>query len=197
MCIKNHDHMYASWDIECNRHNFLLFCVTFCPFTPLLTPKIKIWKKCKKKPPWRYYPFPHVYHKWTSYDVWFLRYKARWIEFFVTLGHFLPSDPPKNPKKKKTPRNVIILYLYSTNEHHVYSSCYMECDREFIVLLDHFLRLVGGTPYNSENQNVEKMKKKPGHIISHKLTINVWCMVPEIWSTTDRIFCHFGPFFVV
>ena len=22
-----------------------------------------------------------------------------------------------------------------------------------------------------------------------------WCMVPEIWSMTDRIFCHFGPFF--
>ena len=21
-------------------------------------------------------------------------------------------------------------------------------------------------------------------------------MVPEIWSTTDRIFCHFGPFFL-
>ena len=22
----------------------------------------------------------------------------------------------------------------------------------------------------------------------------IWCMVPEIWSATDRIFCHFGPF---
>ena len=22
-------------------------------------------------------------------------------------------------------------------------------------------------------------------------------MVPEIWSTTDRIFCHFGPFFAL
>ena len=22
-------------------------------------------------------------------------------------------------------------------------------------------------------------------------------MVPEIWSMTDRIFCHFGPFFAL
>ena len=138
MCIKNHDHMYASWDIECNRHNFLLFCVTFCPFTPLLTPKIKIWKKCKKNPPWRYYPFPHVYHKWTSYDVWFLRYKARWIEFFVTLGHFLPSGPPKNPKKKK---RLEMLSFYT---------CIAQT--------------------------------------------NIMCIVPAIWSATDRIYCPFRPF---
>ena len=49
MCTKTHYHMmYASWDIEYNRHNFLLFWAIFCPFIPLLTPKIKIWNKCKK-----------------------------------------------------------------------------------------------------------------------------------------------------
>ena len=26
---------------------------------------------------------------------------------------------------------------------------------------------------------------------------NIWCMVPEIWSETDRIICHFGPFFAL
>ena len=26
-----------------------------------------------------------------------------------------------------------------------------------------------------------------------KITIK-WCMVPEIWSATDSIFCHYGPF---
>ena len=25
----------------------------------------------------------------------------------------------------------------------------------------------------------------------------IWCMVPEIWSVTDTIFCHFGPFFAL
>ena len=27
--------------------------------------------------------------------------------------------------------------------------------------------------------------------------IIIWCMLPEIWSATDRIFCHFGPFFAL
>ena len=25
----------------------------------------------------------------------------------------------------------------------------------------------------------------------------IWCMVPEIWSMTDRMFCHSGPFFAL
>ena len=40
--------MYAPWDMECGRHDVLSFCVIFSPFFPLLTPKIKIWKKCKR-----------------------------------------------------------------------------------------------------------------------------------------------------
>ena len=46
LCNKKHDHMmYAYSDMECDRHNFLPFEATFCSFTPLLTTKIKIWKK--------------------------------------------------------------------------------------------------------------------------------------------------------
>ena len=49
LCNKKHDKMmYAYSDMECNRHNFLSFQAIFCSFTPLLTPKIKFWKKCKK-----------------------------------------------------------------------------------------------------------------------------------------------------
>ena len=49
MCTKNHNQMmYAFWDMEYNRPNFLLFWAIFCPFTPLLTPQIKIWNKFKK-----------------------------------------------------------------------------------------------------------------------------------------------------
>ena len=36
--------------MEYNRHNFLSFYAIFCSFTPLLTLKVKIWKKCKKNP---------------------------------------------------------------------------------------------------------------------------------------------------
>ena len=95
----------------------------FCPFTPLLTPKIKIWKKCKK----------HL--KWRSYDVWSLRCKARQTEFLVILGHFLPFDPPNNPKiqsfrkMKITPGDMIILHLCTKNDDHMMYGD-MECDRQ-------------------------------------------------------------------
>ena len=34
------------------------------------------------------------------------------------------------------------------------------------------------------------------HVIIFTLTI-IWCKAPEIWSATDRAFCHFGLFFVL
>ena len=46
---RNDNHMmYGSWDMECDRQNFLSFWNTFCPFTPLWIQKIKILKKWKK-----------------------------------------------------------------------------------------------------------------------------------------------------
>ena len=45
-CTKYHNHMmYFSWDIECDRHNFLSSWAIFCPLIPLTTRKIKISKK--------------------------------------------------------------------------------------------------------------------------------------------------------
>ena len=41
--------MYGSWDIKCDRKNFLSFWAIFCPFTPLTAGKMKISKKTKKK----------------------------------------------------------------------------------------------------------------------------------------------------
>ena len=97
MWTKNHNHMRsASWDMECEGHNFLPFLAIFCHFPPLLFLKIRIWKNLKNT--YRYYPFTHVNHEWRSYGVWFLRYKAWWTKFFVILGHFLPFDPPNNQK---------------------------------------------------------------------------------------------------
>ena len=83
MCTKDHYHMmFATWDMECERHNFLSFWAILCPFTPN--------------------PFTQVYHKWRSNDIWFLRYKAQQAQqsFFVILGHFSHFDRP-NPKNQK------------------------------------------------------------------------------------------------
>ena len=92
ICTINYNMMYGSWDMECDTQNFLSLWTVFCPFTLLRTQKIKILKNEKKH--WRYYQFTHVYHKWQSYDVWFLRNGVWQTDFFVILDlflHFYPS----------------------------------------------------------------------------------------------------------
>ena len=48
--------MYGSWDMECRGQNFCHRTI-FCPFTLLMTKKIKFWKKWKKK------TFEDILHK--------------------------------------------------------------------------------------------------------------------------------------
>ena len=117
-CTINDNHMmYGSWDMKRDGESFF-------------------W----------YYHFTHVYHKWQSCDVWFLRYEEWRTDLFVILDRFLTFYPTNNPK----------------------------------------------------NQNFENLKKAPGDmIILHMCTINGNHVMygPEIWSMTDKFFCHFGPFF--
>ena len=55
----------------------------------------------------------------------------------------------------------------------------------------HFLHLY--TTNNPENQNFQKLKKTLEDIVTlHRSNINDDHMM--IWSVTDRICCHFGPF---
>ena len=135
--------MYGFWGMECNGQNFLLF---FALFPLLITQKLKFWKTEKETS--RYYHFTHVYHKWKSYDVWFLRYEAWLTESFVIVDHFLPFYPPTNPKikiLKNWRKGLQILSFYTC----------VPC-----------MTIIG-------------------------------CMVTEIKSMTNRIFCHFGPFFAL
>ena len=104
------------------------------------TRKIKSLKKGKK--PWGYYHLTHVYSKWQSNDLSFLRYEVRQTEFFVNLDPFLhfylPHSIPPPPvttwksnfwKKWKTSGDIIILHMCNINENHVVcGSWYMECN---------------------------------------------------------------------
>ena len=89
---KHEQMMYVYSDMECNSH--------FRPFFVLLPHywlrKLKFGKNVISS--WRYYPFKHVHHKSRSYDIQFLRYKVQRTTFFFIYGHFLPFDPPNNPK---------------------------------------------------------------------------------------------------
>ena len=145
MSTKNHDHMmYASWDMEYDRNNFLSFWAIFCPFTPLLTPKTKIWKNVKKT--WRYY----LLHMCTMnedhmmYGSWDIRHnRERFLSFWAIFCPLTPLTTQKIKilkKWKKMPRDIIILHMCTINENHMmYGSWDMEHDRQFFLILDHFL----------------------------------------------------------
>ena len=92
VCTVNDNHMmYGSWDMERNWQNFFTFWTFFTLLPPYAFRKSQFWNN--EKNTWRYYHFTHVYHKWQSYHVLFLRYEVWWTEFFVILHCFCPSTP--------------------------------------------------------------------------------------------------------
>ena len=121
--------------MECSRQNFFVFLGSFLLFYPTNNPqKWKFWKN--EKIAWRYDHFTQVYHKWQSYEVWFLRYEAWRTEFFVILDCFLPFYPHNKMKNqnveklKKTPGDIIILHKCTPNhDNMLYYSLDMACNR--------------------------------------------------------------------
>ena len=71
MCTINENHMYGSWDIECNRQNFFVILDHFFLFNPPNKPENQNLEKWKK---------PSdiiILHLCTTNDVWLLRYGVR------------------------------------------------------------------------------------------------------------------------
>ena len=123
----------------------------FCHFGPFLAllpstnPKNQKFEKLKKMP--EDIIKLHVYHKWQSDDVWFLKYWVWKTDFFVILDHFFPSYPPNNQKNqnfekmKILPGDIIILHMCTINDNHMmHGSWDNERNRKiFFVILNHFL----------------------------------------------------------
>ena len=196
------------WKNEKSGLSERIFC-HFGPFFALLppwkSPKLKFGKICKTT--WRY-PFTHVYHKWRSYNEWFFRYKAHQTEFYIILGHLLPFDPSNHPKNqhfeklKKLTADIIILHLCNTNNNHImFGSWGMECDRHnflsFWTIFCSFASLT--TP---KINILKKWKKYLRDIILHMCTRNENHMMYGSWDKEhDRqnffpiwtILCPFTP----
>ena len=138
--------------------------------------------------------------KSTIYEVGFPRYRVRQKEFFVILSHFLPFYPQQPPQKIfwQNKNSISLNMCTKNNNHMMYTSWDMECNKNFFVILGHFLPLY--LTNNLKNQNFEKNEKKHLEISSFYCSVLqtaiIWYIVTEICSMTDRIFCHFGPFFV-
>ena len=109
--------IYGSWDLERERQNSL-FWVVFCPFTPIISQKIKILKKRKNTR--IYHCFTLVHHKWKSYDVWFLRYEHDRHNFLSFCTIFCPfscaplsSNNLENQHFEKMKKNVWSYYHFA------------------------------------------------------------------------------------
>ena len=124
--------MYASWDIECDRHNFCYFGPIFALLAHHWPQKLKFAKNVQKAS--RYYPFTRVLY---IKIIWCLVPEMPGAtEFFVILGHFLPFYPTNNPKNqnfekmKKTTGDIMILHKCIKNhDHKLYYSWDMAHDR--------------------------------------------------------------------
>ena len=147
--------------------NFLSF---YLP--PPMIPKIKILKKMNKMPGVIVLLNIHVYHM--IYGSWNITSDRQKFSTFWAI--FLPFQPLTTRKikiltLKKTPGGIIILHICTINGNHMmYSFWDVERKRKFL----------------------------PEAIIIFQTYMTViWCIVPQIWSATDRTFCHFGPFFAL
>ena len=105
------------------------FCILE-PFFALLSPTSrsrisKFWKIKKKKAGDFILLYIHVYHKWRSYDIWFLKCKVRQTEIFDIFGDFLPFQLLDNLEnqnfdtEKKTLGDIIILNICTVNKNHM------------------------------------------------------------------------------
>ena len=144
-----------------------------------------------------------IYHKWQSYDVWFLRYEVQRTEFFFILDHFLPFYPSNNLKNqnfeklKKTSGDIIILH---NDNQMMYGSWDTECNRE--IFLSFWTVFCPFTPLTAQKMKISKKWKHYVEISSFYTsvprTMNIWYTIPEILHITDVIVIfYFGLFFAL
>ena len=146
-----------------------------------------------------------MYHKWQSMcDSWDTESNRQtFLSFCCIFCSFTPFTTSKIKvlkKMKKIPEDNIILHLFTTNDNHmIYDLRYGVWQTEFFAILDYFLPFYTPPPpppprYLLTTQKIKILKKWTiGDIIIIILIIS--CMVPKIWSATDRIFSHVWPFF--
>ena len=147
--------------------HFLPFCY---PHLHNYSKKSKFWTKMKNMPGYIIVLHIHVCHKWTSYDIWFLKCKVWLTEIFVILCHFLPVQPPDNLEYQNSKiEKSTWRYYHFTHLHHKWQSYdvwflrYGVWRTKIFVIFDHFLPFY---PLNNlKNENFKKMKRMLGDII--------------------------------
>ena len=161
--------------------NFFVILGHFLPFYPSTYPppyppslndtenKSKFWKEWKKclKILSFYTYMCTIIEDNMIYGFWNIRCNRKKFSPFWDI--FCPFSPLttwriKILTLKKTPGDIISHICTIKDNHMMHGSWDMEHDRQFFVILDHFLPFY--PPMGIENQNFEKMKKKHLKILS-------------------------------
>ena len=177
--------IYSSWDIEQNILKLVILGYLL-PFYPHKTPKIKILENKKFAGDIMILHICTKSHNHMMYSSWDTEWDRH--NFLSIWAIFCPFSPLKTWKIKmnNTP-DIIILQMCTINDC-LFMVPEIWSGPSFTLL----------PPYQPEKSKFWKIKKNPGDIIIfHMRTINDNHMMysSEIWSVTDRIFCHFRPFF--
>ena len=191
-------HKWQSYEVWFLRHgawqtDFYSFWTIFCTFTLLTTQKSKFLKyeKCLEV----LSLYKHVYHKWKSYIVLFL--KAQRTKFFCHIGPFFALFPLFSPSNNlenqnfeciKTPRYIIILRRCTINDNHLmYSSWDMKRDRQNFFSFSAIWCLF--TPLTTQEIKILKKWNKDLEILSVSTSVpkvmTISYTVSEIWRVTD------------
>ena len=122
---------------------------------------------------------------------------------FCHSGLFFALLPPYGPRKSKFSKKwkkhlkILSFYKHKWQSYDVWFLRYGVQWTELFVILDCFCPFI---PLTTQNFKILKEWNNLLQISFYtsvpQMTI-IWCMVPEIWSVIDRIFCHFGPFFAL
>ena len=122
----------------------------------------------------------HVYHKWESYDIWFLNYKLQQksiLSFWAIFYLFSPRTTCKIKilKFKKSPWDIIILHICTINDNHMlYGSWDMNLNRHnFFSFWTVFWPF---TPLTTWKIKILKKWKKKTH--THKEILSFYTCVP-------------------
>ena len=138
-----------------------------------------------------------MYHKWRSYDAWFLRYKAQ-QSFLSFWAIFCPFNPPNKPEieiLKKWKKHLEISSFY-TSVPKIIIICYtvpeIWCVTDVIIIFSFWAIFCPFTPTPPltvrKIKLLKKWKKLPEISSFYKCvpkTMITWYTVPEIWCATE------------
>ena len=130
-------------------------------------------------------------HKWQSYDD-----DAEIFPILISISPRPVHFSTYSLKVLLIDANSFEFFCYLRCQSNVWFLRYWVQPTYFLVILDHFFLFY---PLTTPKIKILKKWKECLEILSFYtwvpwITI-IWCTVPEIWSMTDRIFCHLGQFF--